>query len=106
MHRDGEMEMLVRLPNPSLEMWCILELLRRKRPYMAALSSSVAAVPASAKTNTIMLAVTFLTQILQLKEIFVCVSLSKMASLVGKGARQWPGVAVLEAVIIQRPAEP
>ena len=90
MHRDGEMEMLVRLPNPSLEMWCILELLRRKRPYMAALSSSVAAVRASAKTNTIMLAVTFLTQILQLKEIFVCAIIRSYFDFKARGGGSRP----------------
>ena len=71
---------------------------------MAAKSSTVAEVRASAKTNTIMFAVTFSMQILPLEEMFVCVSM--MASLVGKGARQWPGVAALEVVIIQRPTEP
>ena len=91
---------------------CILErLLKRNKPFMAAISSTVAAVPASAKTNTIMLAVNFLLMYSN-QAVFrrfganFCVTLSKMASLVGKGARQRPGVAALEAVIIQRPTEP
>ena len=46
-----------------------------------------------------MLAITFLCHlqqltklILRLEEMFVCLPLPKMASLVGMGARQWPGV--------------